>query len=101
VTSPAPDDWQQLAAQHRQAEFRSNVARISKSGRRGNRIFGGTLILFGAVALLLGAFLAVQLFNGALDAKKYFEDVVWMLAGGAITVGTGVFVWRGTFTRRR
>jgi hypothetical protein len=43
MSSPAPDDGQKLAAQHRQAEFSSKVAKISKSGRRGNRIFGGIL----------------------------------------------------------
>lgn len=100
MTKPAPDDWQQMAAQHRQAEFKNKVARISKSGRRGNRIFGGTLILFGAFALLFGLFIAFQLLNGSMEAKGDLRGLFWMIVGGTITIMTGVFIWRGTLTKR-
>jgi hypothetical protein len=114
MSNPAPDDWQKLTAQHRQAEFNSKVAKISRSGRRGNRIFGGILMLFGAGALLFGLFIGYQYLTGRWQPaqertrdgvpltreRRDYEGVLWMVGGGVVTIGTGVLVWRGTLTKR-
>jgi hypothetical protein len=92
------DDWQQLAAQHRQEQFTNKVQRISRQGRRGNRIVGAFLMLIGAALLV---FLAVRAFLEPVN-DAFWRDLrgmIYLGSGGVVTIATGAAIWRGTFTR--
>lgn len=93
------EDWQQLATQHRQAQMAGKVQQISRSGRRGNRLFGGLLLIIGLCAVLLGGWYAVDLPMENLTWRK-MRGLLALLAGGFITMGTGLAIWTGQFTKR-
>src|SRR5438093_866489 len=86
-----PEDWQQLAAQHRQEQFAGNVRRLDKQARRGNQMVGGCLMLFGVVTLLLAlGFAATSLQTEDIDLTiGGIKKVLWCLLGGGLMISMG------------
>ena len=99
MTSSAhdPDDWQQQAAKHRAEQFGSNIQKLSKRGRRGNRMVGCGVMGFGLVALSLTVFRLLQPSEGEQDPL----NLAWLGIGSVATITAGFAIWRGRDTRRK
>lgn len=96
---PNPDDWQQQAAQHQRAQMSSRVAKISRSSRRGNRIWGGFLMVVGLGVLVLSVVRSLELPTEELTWRE-LRGVLWLPVASLITIGTGLAIWRGRFTKK-
>src|SRR5262245_23123873 len=90
-----PDDWQALAAQHRQEQFASKVTRLDKQARRGNRMIGGCLMVCGVLALFGGLVMAAQMVAGDLEITiRTLRGIYGFVGGGAVTALIGWAIWR-------
>jgi hypothetical protein len=89
-----PDDWQQLASQHREAQFAENVRALEKQARRGNRMIGCLFIGCGVLVLLGGLILALDRSTEKITIRDI--RILWIcLSGSVVTIGVGFAIWRG------